>query len=624
MRAGLFTTFLTFLLLSFSESRAQVGTITSNLNDTVCNGATGLLTANGVVGSVTTWQYQVSGWQNIPSSAGNTTQSFFMIPNNLCYRFIHNNGQDTSAIYCITVDDSSQAGAITGGGAQCGMANGSLTVSGTNGNPLGWYSSTGGPFTNLGNTSNTQAFNVTQTTTYAYITKNGVCPADTAFDTISITPYSNGGILSPATSTVCATSNTVTITASGTTGTIEEWQSAPSASGPWNTLPGTSTTYSTTNLASTTYYQLIVKSGICPEDTSTIAVVNVDQAPVGGTLSGGTYFCGPPPATGTLTLNGYSGNIIQWEFNTGSGWSTSPCTGNTCTYNTSTMVAYRVQVGNGVCPSVYSDIDTIGVSAPTVAGTLTLTEDTLCAFFGSSTLTLTGSTANQYHWEYSTNGTTWIPVPSFTGTTAVFANLPPGYFYYHVVVQNNLCPPAVSNVVNMQVNPSPTVTILTPDTIIEPGQTISVTALGTGSPVWTPPNGVEDPNSFTTNITAFFPTSYAITVDDGSGCIGTDTIHIYMTVAPFSGFIANTLTPNNDGINDAFYIENIEVYVDNSLEIFNEYGQSIYSASPYKNDWKGTYNGSRVPDGTYYYVLKLKDLNKNLELKGFITILGGK
>ena len=58
------------------------------------------------------------------------------------------------------------------------------------------------------------------------------------------------------------------------------------------------------------------------------------------------------------------------------------------------------------------------------------------------------------------------------------------------------------------------------------------------------------------------------------------------------------------------------------IKIFNEYGQEVFAASPYKNDWKGTYNGNRLPDGTYYYVLTITTTKK--EYKGFVSILSGK
>jgi gliding motility-associated-like protein len=621
-----------FVLVSLGislQSRAQVGFVTSNTYDTVCIFTTGLLTANGVVGSVSTWQQDVgiTGiFNDIPSTTGDPTHSFFQIPNNVCYRFIHNNYADTSASICIIVQDSSIAGTISGGGPQCGIASGTLTVSGSLGTSLGWYSSTGGPFGSLGNTTTSQTYNVTGTTYFAYMTKNGVCPIDTTIDTISITPYSNGGtIANPA--TVCATSNSTTLTATGIVGTTVAWYSGPSATGPWTSLGTSTPSYTASNISTTTYYQVVAQNtNICQPDTSNTVAIAVNQPAVGGTLSGGTYHCGPPPATGSLTLTGNTGVPFPWEYSMDGGttWVPSGCTGNSCAYSVpspTATVIYRVTVDNGACPAVYV-YDTISVRPNSVAGTASATVDSLCAGIGGGLLTLSGDTATSFHWEASVNGgTSWIQMPG--GPTALYYNLPAGNYMVHCIVQSDQCPPATSNIVSIHVAPSPTVNIVNPDDSLQSGETFTIVANGTGNPTWTQ-GTVSSPNSFTTTATPYFSTDYVIVVDDGSGCIGTDTLHIWMDLGPFTGFIANTLTPNNDSINDAFWVENIEAYPLNSLEIFNEYGQSIYTASPYKNNWKGTYNGDRVPDGTYYYVLKVTDLNKEKKYKGFITILGGK
>ena len=90
-------------------------------------------------------------------------------------------------------------------------------------------------------------------------------------------------------------------------------------------------------------------------------------------------------------------------------------------------------------------------------------------------------------------------------------------------------------------------------------------------------------------------------------------------------FVPNGFTPNNDGINDNFEIKNIEQYPNNELVILNRWGNEIYKASPYQNDWNGQTNvegvylqGKTIKDGTYFYILKLND---NLPvLKGYIEV----
>nr|WP_294790552.1 gliding motility-associated C-terminal domain-containing protein [uncultured Mucilaginibacter sp.] len=84
--------------------------------------------------------------------------------------------------------------------------------------------------------------------------------------------------------------------------------------------------------------------------------------------------------------------------------------------------------------------------------------------------------------------------------------------------------------------------------------------------------------------------------------------------------IANTFTPNADGINDTWFIRGLNTYPDAITQIYNRNGQLIFksiggSASP----WDGTYKGKNVPAGSYYYIVDL-NLN-NLKVSGSVTVI---
>ena len=86
--------------------------------------------------------------------------------------------------------------------------------------------------------------------------------------------------------------------------------------------------------------------------------------------------------------------------------------------------------------------------------------------------------------------------------------------------------------------------------------------------------------------------------------------------------IPNAITPNGDGIHDYFDIGGILNYPESELIIFNRWGNEIYSSKPYKNDWYGTGKDgvTILPNGTYYYVLKLND-TKNKTFSGYIELV---
>ena len=71
----------------------------------------------------------------------------------------------------------------------------------------------------------------------------------------------------------------------------------------------------------------------------------------------------------------------------------------------------------------------------------------------------------------------------------------------------------------------------------------------------------------------------------------------------------NGITPNNDGRNDSWVIDNIEVFPENSVAIFNRWGLEVWSVNGYDNTnnvWGGNNNsGGQMADGTYYYVVNV-------------------
>ncbi|WP_293297281.1 gliding motility-associated C-terminal domain-containing protein [Allomuricauda sp.] len=85
-------------------------------------------------------------------------------------------------------------------------------------------------------------------------------------------------------------------------------------------------------------------------------------------------------------------------------------------------------------------------------------------------------------------------------------------------------------------------------------------------------------------------------------------------VEPGCLVVYNEFSPNGDGVNDYFKIDCIAQYPNNSLQVYNRWGNIVFQTRSYKNDWDGTTNGRAVvqpedqlPVGTYYYVLDLGD-----------------
>ena len=86
-------------------------------------------------------------------------------------------------------------------------------------------------------------------------------------------------------------------------------------------------------------------------------------------------------------------------------------------------------------------------------------------------------------------------------------------------------------------------------------------------------------------------------------------------------FIPGGFSPNHDGINDLFVIQN-KITKKITLEIFNRWGNRIYQSADYQNNWdgkctEGVFMGDDVPNGTYYYVIVIEGTEKRA---GYLTI----
>jgi gliding motility-associated-like protein len=87
------------------------------------------------------------------------------------------------------------------------------------------------------------------------------------------------------------------------------------------------------------------------------------------------------------------------------------------------------------------------------------------------------------------------------------------------------------------------------------------------------------------------------------------------------GFLFNQFSPNGDGTNDFLVINCITEpeYANNTFEVYDRYGNQVFSARGYDNRWDGTRENTDLPKGTYFYILNLGD-GSDIE-KGWIQII---
>ncbi len=88
---------------------------------------------------------------------------------------------------------------------------------------------------------------------------------------------------------------------------------------------------------------------------------------------------------------------------------------------------------------------------------------------------------------------------------------------------------------------------------------------------------------------------------------------------PDAYYFPNAFSPNGDGVNDTWVVNELALFATRQLTIVNRWGDVVYSSKNYQNDWDGTMNGRNLPAGTYYYIFSLG--GSTGVRKGAVTIL---
>ncbi|MFL5751835.1 MAG: gliding motility-associated C-terminal domain-containing protein [Bacteroidia bacterium] len=572
---------------------------------TVCSGANaGAIALSGYSGNVIDWQTSTDGgatWTPLGSTA--TTQNYSNLTSTTSYLSIVGSGvcaNDTSSITTINVDSVSVGGMVTVDDTVCAGANaGTVNLTGNTGSVIDWqYSTDGGvSWISLSNTTSSQGYaNLVATTLYRTKVKYGVCPSDTsAAAKISVDAVSLASSLSsPA--VVCESANNGTLLSGTNTGSILDWESSTDGI-TWTPIGNATAQQNYLNLTDTTWYHIIVKNGVCSPDTSASLKITVNPKPnavfaAAAVCEGATMSF----INSTTTSSGFI-QLYNWDF----GDNNSSVSGNPVhlyadsgSYNVSLVAlsslgcldTFNLPVRVNALPSVVF----------TASGPLSFCPG------DSVTVSVPFSANNTYLWSNGdTLNTTQIDT---SGTFSILAT---------DTVSGCLNTDSLSTILF----PAPVANAGLDDTL-SLGGTINLNGSGGLSYNWTPiitlSSGIIAQPVATPSLT----TVYILTITDANGCTASDSVRIFVD-DNISLVIPNLITPNGDGHNDVWYIKNINLFTNTEVVIFNRNGQKVFGMTDYDNSWGGTFNGNILPDGTYYYVLKLPDNDKTF--KGAITIL---
>jgi gliding motility-associated-like protein len=251
-------------------------------------------------------------------------------------------------------------------------------------------------------------------------------------------------------------------------------------------------------------------------------------------------------------------------------------------------------------------VDTIvQVNEPTPFNIAIQTTDALCyqSATGMVDLSVAGSTPPyQFNW----NDGQFL--------TEDLSNVLAGYYAVQIT-DNQGCIDSITGTVNQPDSLFIDAAIINVSCVDQADGAIALTVLGGISPysfAWS--NGENVPTI--SNLSAGI---YVATITDDNSCIATITVEVLPSSIPCVNPV-NTFTPNGDLFNDTWVIDNMYLYPNASVQVFNKWGNLVFKSEGLYTPWDGTYNNNPLPAEVYYYIIELNDTATS-KLTGTLTII---
>lgn len=148
--------------------------------------------------------------------------------------------------------------------------------------------------------------------------------------------------------------------------------------------------------------------------------------------------------------------------------------------------------------------------------------------------------------------------------------------------------------------PAPELVLTADQLLIKRGESVRLQAKGAVSYTWEPAESLDNPTLASPLASPKKTTTYKVTAIGEEGCVAEAEI----TITVDESFIVHTpklLVPATD---QSWKVGNIENYPDVSLQIMNKFGNPVFRAAPYENNWSGTDQANQQTEGVYYYIFK--------------------
>ncbi|ALI98382.1 T9SS type B sorting domain-containing protein [Rufibacter tibetensis] len=537
----------------------------------------GAITITGTTGGTAPYTYSLDG---ITYQASNVFSA--LAPQE--YKVYVKDANACTASFTVQIGENRLKGAeVTATATDCGLNNGSISVSGVNGGVAPYaYSINGTTFQ-----ASTQFTNLAPGTYTVTVRDAEGC-------TITKTQEveNSGGLESfvlTNTDASCGNKNGQ-ITIGQVTGgqgpytySIRTMFQTPSESG---TMFQTEAEF--TNLAEGTY-QVSVKDakGCVLEKTATIG-----SSPAITNLAFSVKPAGCGQTAGQVTVDGVTGGTAPYTYSldgaafvSSTSFSGIAAGNHTLSVKDARNCTYQVTV-----------------TVKQLESSVTLVRDVLCATDRNGSITIS-TKGGDSQTEFSINNGATFQKDS------VFSNLAAGT--YQVITRFSATCTITIGRVEVKA-PAPVQVTVTP--LTETSAAVTAISGGTAPYTYKLDNG-----QFTsaTEFTDLSEGTHTLVVKDQNGC----TTEVSFNMASTAGFeIPNGFTPNGDGINDLWVLKNLTTLFPRcKVTVYNRWGSPVFESHGYKKPWDGTHQGKPLPVGTYYTVIELG--NGKAPLRKSLTIM---
>lgn len=579
LSAGTYTVYVTHsgncidsATVTITQPSSAVNASIASFNNTSCTANTGSATVS-VSGGTSPYTYSWS------PSGGNAVTANNLGVGTYIVTVTDNNGcQDTATINISTINgpviSNPQQNNVTCFGLSDGNA--SITVSGgTTPYTYSWSPSGG----NAATASGLAAGSYTVT-----VTDNAGCSASQTF--IITQPNELIATIASITPADCGLSNgAASITVSGGTGTYT-----------YSWSPSGGNTASASGLAAGPYLVTVTDQNGC-QDTVNV-IITTTGGPTINVVTQNNVSCNGGN-NGSITVSA-SGTTPPYTYS----W--SPTGGNTATASNLSAGNYTVTVTDSIgCVS----FQTFTITQPQpISANANTTAATCGASDGAISINATGGTA-PYTYQWNPGNFTGANITNLSGGT-----------YTVLITDVNNC--TYTGSVTVPVTGSLNVDITPTSATIIQGDSIQLVAnsLSNYTYTWSPASGLSCTNCPNPYASPNITTVYYVTVADGNGCTGTDSVLIKVDIKCGEIFFPTIFSPNNDGVND---LQCVFGNCIGSIEwaVYSRWGEKLFETTDPKACWDGTYKGKLMNTGVYVYKLRAVLFNGDIvEQQGNFTI----